>query len=99
MYLLLIYRYGEDAASALKNPHWHCPVCRGICNCSFCRAKAGKRPTGVLTPIALKSGHKSVKEFLDSLGKCDILLFFNIFFRNLIYLKLLMTNLSMMSFN
>lgn len=60
-------RYGENAAAALKDPNWRCPVCRGICNCSFCRSKAGKRPTGILTPIAQRTGHKSVKDFLDSL--------------------------------
>ncbi|XP_023026131.1 uncharacterized protein [Leptinotarsa decemlineata] len=65
-------RYGEDAAEALRDPDWTCPVCRGICNCSFCRAKEGKRPTGILTPLAHQAGHKSVKEFLDSLkGKGD----------------------------
>lgn len=46
---------------------WKCPVCRGICNCSFCRQKAGKRPTGILAPLAQQSGHKSVKDFLESL--------------------------------
>ncbi|KAJ8933011.1 hypothetical protein NQ314_014249 [Rhamnusium bicolor] len=60
-------RYGEDAAVALRDPNWHCPVCRGICNCSFCRAKVGKRPTGILTPLAHQAGHKSVKDFLESL--------------------------------
>lgn len=30
-------RYGEDAREALLNPTWACPICRGICNCSFCR--------------------------------------------------------------
>ncbi|KAJ8983897.1 hypothetical protein NQ317_000933 [Molorchus minor] len=39
----------------------------GICNCSFCRTKAGKRPTGILAPHAFQAGHKSVKDFLDSL--------------------------------
>lgn len=52
---------------ALKDPMWKCPVCRNICNCSFCRHKAGKRPTGILAPIAQQAGHKSVKDFLDSL--------------------------------
>ncbi|XP_057655988.1 cell division cycle-associated protein 7-like [Diorhabda carinulata] len=60
-------RYGENAAIALRDPNWRCPVCRQICNCSFCRSKAGKRPTGILAPIAQRTGHKSVKDFLDSL--------------------------------
>ncbi|KAG5868539.1 hypothetical protein JTB14_009243 [Gonioctena quinquepunctata] len=60
-------RYGESAADALKDPNWTCPVCRGICNCSFCRAKEGKRPTGILTPLAHQTGHKSVRDLLDSL--------------------------------
>ncbi|CAH1992449.1 unnamed protein product [Acanthoscelides obtectus] len=67
-------RYGEDAAQALLDPNWHCPVCRGICNCSFCRAREGKRPTGILAPLAQKHGHKSVKDFLVSLkGEGDYL--------------------------
>nr|XP_023011528.1 cell division cycle-associated 7-like protein [Leptinotarsa decemlineata] len=65
-------RYGEDAIEALKNPNWTCPVCRGICNCSLCRRKEGKRPTGILTPLAHHAGYNSVKAFLDSLkGKGD----------------------------
>ncbi|CAG9859504.1 unnamed protein product [Phyllotreta striolata] len=64
----LLNRYGEDAAAALKDPDWECPVCRGVCNCSFCRARDGKRPTGILVPLAHKAGHKSVKDFLDSLN-------------------------------
>lgn len=71
---------------ALKDPNWHCPVCRGICNCSFCRAKEGKRPTGILAPIALKYGHKSVKHFLDSLnGEGKI--FYNLLLFNFITMK------------
>ncbi|KAL8092425.1 uncharacterized protein LOC141693316 [Apium graveolens] len=27
---------------------WNCPKCRGICNCSCCRKRQGKKPTGVL---------------------------------------------------
>ncbi|VEN34026.1 unnamed protein product, partial [Callosobruchus maculatus] len=61
-------RYGEDVAEALLDPNWRCPVCRGICNCSLCRELKGKRPTGVLMPLALKNGYSSVREFLMSLG-------------------------------
>lgn len=74
--MILFYRYGEDAVKALKDPNWHCPVCRGICNCSFCRAREGKRPTGILAPLAQKEGHKSVKDFLDSLkGEGEVIYF------------------------
>lgn len=69
----LINRYGEDAAVALRDPNWKCPPCRGICNCSICRTREGKRPTGILAPLAFKYGHNSVKDFLQSLnGKGDI---------------------------
>lgn len=60
-------RYGEDAAEALLNPEWICPVCRGKCNCSICRTNQGKRPTGVLAPLAQRSGYESVDHFLDTL--------------------------------
>ncbi|GLH05408.1 Cell division cycle-associated 7-like protein [Gryllus bimaculatus] len=57
-------RYGEQVADALKNPDWECPVCRGICNCSFCRARAGKIPTGILYPEARQQGYNCVAEYL-----------------------------------
>ncbi|XP_044748178.1 cell division cycle-associated 7-like protein [Coccinella septempunctata] len=60
-------RYGVDIADALLDPYWSCFVCQGICNCSFCRSRQGKRPTGILAPIAKREGHDSVKEFLDEL--------------------------------
>ncbi|XP_049824761.1 cell division cycle-associated protein 7-like [Aethina tumida] len=61
-------RYGEDAAVALLDPNWTCFVCRGICNCSFCRRKEGKVPTGILVPIAQRNGHSNVDSFLKSLS-------------------------------
>lgn len=61
-------RYGEDAIKALKDPNWICPPCRGICNCSICRTREGKRPTGILAPLAFRHGHNSVKDFLQSLN-------------------------------
>lgn len=65
-------RYGEDAHQVLLNPSWKCPPCRGLCNCSICRTREGKRPTGILAPLAFQYGHKSVKDFLLSLnGKYD----------------------------
>ncbi|XP_060520288.1 cell division cycle-associated protein 7-like isoform X2 [Cylas formicarius] len=60
-------RYGEDAAVALKDPNWHCFVCRKICNCSICRNRQGKRPTGILVPLCKQQGFNSVKDFLISL--------------------------------
>lgn len=41
-------RYGEHVLEAIENPKWICPVCRGICSCSFCRAAKGWPPTGRL---------------------------------------------------
>ncbi|XP_018320920.1 cell division cycle-associated protein 7 [Agrilus planipennis] len=61
-------RYGEDAATVLLDPNWQCPGCRDRCNCSFCRKRKGKRPTGILAPIAQRQGYRSVDEFLQSLN-------------------------------
>ncbi|MQL92126.1 hypothetical protein Taro_024746, partial [Colocasia esculenta] len=60
----LYMRYGENVLEANKNPEWICPVCRGICNCSICRAKKGLRPTGSLYKKACKLGFKSVAHYL-----------------------------------
>ena len=57
-------RYGECAKAAIMNPTWTCPPCRGICNCSFCMKKKGKRATGILIHIAKKSGFEDVKSYL-----------------------------------
>ncbi|XP_077979150.1 cell division cycle-associated 7-like protein [Glandiceps talaboti] len=59
-------RYGEDAKEALKDPNWVCPPCRGVCNCSFCRKKAGRHATGILIHLARQSGYDNVKTYLDS---------------------------------
>lgn len=64
----LMNRYGEDASVALLDPNWWCPLCRGICNCSLCRSREGKRPTGILAPMAFSQGYASVHHFLKSLG-------------------------------
>ncbi|XP_040364592.1 cell division cycle-associated protein 7 isoform X2 [Rosa chinensis] len=32
-------RYGENVIKANQNPHWVCPVCRDICNCSLCLSR------------------------------------------------------------
>lgn len=58
-------RYGEDAREALQNPEWICPSCRGICNCSLCRKRAGKPCTGILIHCARESGYDSVSSFLQ----------------------------------
>ena len=57
-------RYGEDAKKAIMNANWVCPPCRGICNCSLCRRRNGKRATGCLIKIARERGYDSVKSFL-----------------------------------
>lgn len=60
-------RYAESVALALKDAKWACPGCRDECNCSFCRANAGKPPTGILAPLARENGYESVKHFLQEL--------------------------------
>nr|XP_057910898.1 cell division cycle-associated protein 7-like [Doryrhamphus excisus] len=60
-------RYGEDTRKALLDPDWHCPPCRGICNCSFCRQREGRCPTGILFPLAQYHGFSDVHSYLSSL--------------------------------
>jgi len=60
-------RYGQDVRQALKDPNWSCPPCLGKCNCSICRTRQGKCPTGSLTGLALHKGHNSVMHYLDAL--------------------------------
>ncbi|KAJ7322396.1 hypothetical protein JRQ81_018683, partial [Phrynocephalus forsythii] len=62
-------RYGEDVKSALLDPDWICPPCRGICNCSYCRKRDGRCATGMLIHLAKFYGHDNVKEYLESLQK------------------------------
>lgn len=45
---------------------WACPPCRGYCNCSICRRKHGRSPTGQLSQIAQAGGYKSVKHLLET---------------------------------
>uniref|UniRef100_A0A2S2QEA0 Cell division cycle-associated 7-like protein n=1 Tax=Sipha flava TaxID=143950 RepID=A0A2S2QEA0_9HEMI len=60
-------RYGENVAEVLLNEKWACPPCRGYCNCSICRRKNGRNPTGQLAPIASAQGYKSVRHLLNNL--------------------------------
>ncbi|XP_036387669.1 cell division cycle-associated protein 7-like [Megalops cyprinoides] len=60
-------RYGEDVRKALLDPNWQCPPCRGICNCSFCRQRDGRCPTGILFPLAQYHGFSDVHSYLISL--------------------------------
>ncbi|XP_010792827.1 cell division cycle-associated protein 7a [Notothenia coriiceps] len=62
-------RYGEEVQDALLNPEWECPPCRGICNCSFCRARVGRCATGVLVYLAKYHGYDNVHAYLKSLRK------------------------------
>ncbi|XP_062954691.1 cell division cycle-associated 7-like protein isoform X2 [Cynocephalus volans] len=62
-------RYGEDVRSALLDPDWVCPPCRGICNCSYCRRRDGRCATGILIHLAKFYGYDNVKEYLESLQK------------------------------
>ncbi|KAJ7345634.1 hypothetical protein JRQ81_001584 [Phrynocephalus forsythii] len=60
-------RYGEEVRTALLDPDWHCPPCRGICNCSFCRQREGRCATGVLVYLAKYYGYDNVHAYLNSL--------------------------------
>ncbi|XP_067951686.1 cell division cycle-associated protein 7-like [Watersipora subatra] len=62
-------RYGEDARKVLRDSKWICPPCRGICNCSFCRRKAGRCATGILIHLARDNGYNDVASYLNSFGK------------------------------
>ncbi|KAB0403840.1 hypothetical protein E2I00_017786 [Balaenoptera physalus] len=57
-------RYGEEVRDALLDPNWHCPPCRGICNCSFCRQRDGRCATGVLVYLAKYHGFGNVHAYL-----------------------------------
>jgi len=60
----LYMRYGENVCEAIANENWMCPVCRHICNCSFCRLKRGWTPTGPLYKRIKSLGYKSVAHYL-----------------------------------
>ncbi|KAL6877571.1 hypothetical protein ACP4OV_012786 [Aristida adscensionis] len=61
----LLNRYGEKAEEQANKENWVCPKCRGFCNCSFCRKKNGKEPTGIMAHIAKASGCNSVHHLLQ----------------------------------
>ncbi|RZF40703.1 hypothetical protein LSTR_LSTR007994 [Laodelphax striatellus] len=58
-------RYGEDVAEVLKDPNWSCPPCRGDCNCSICRTRLGKMPTGIMVPFIREKGYAHLREYLN----------------------------------
>ncbi|CAI0451129.1 unnamed protein product [Linum tenue] len=60
----LLNRYGEVAENVSQMENWHCPKCRGICNCSYCMKKKGHQPTGILAHTAKQNGFASVSELL-----------------------------------
>ncbi|XP_027020191.1 cell division cycle-associated protein 7a [Tachysurus fulvidraco] len=62
-------RYGEEVHDALLDSDWRCPPCRGICNCSFCRAREGRCATGVLVYLAKYHGYDNAHAYLNSLRK------------------------------
>ena len=64
----LLNRYGEKVEEVLLDPNWHCPVCREVCNCSICRSRDGKCPTGVLINLARYHGFSNVKAYLESIA-------------------------------
>uniref|UniRef100_A0A4W4F741 Zinc-finger domain-containing protein n=1 Tax=Electrophorus electricus TaxID=8005 RepID=A0A4W4F741_ELEEL len=57
-------RYGEDVRTALLDPSWQCPPCRGICNCSYCRQRHGCCATGILFPLVQHRGFSDVHSYL-----------------------------------
>lgn len=73
----LLNRYGEKAEEVAELSDWHCPKCRGICNCSQCMKKRGQQPTGILVHTAKATGFTSVSEMLfrkapENIGHDDI---------------------------
>lgn len=52
-------------ACGFTHQEWRCPPCRGICNCSFCRARDGRCATGVLVYLAKYHGYDNVHAYLN----------------------------------
>ncbi|PRP86482.1 cob(I)yrinic acid a,c-diamide adenosyltransferase, mitochondrial-like [Planoprotostelium fungivorum] len=65
----LLNRYGERLEEVNARDDWACPFCRGLCNCSFCRQKNGKAPTGQLATFVRSLGFNSVSEYLQKKDK------------------------------
>ncbi|XP_026204259.1 cell division cycle-associated protein 7-like isoform X3 [Anabas testudineus] len=78
-------RYGEDVKEALLNPEWKCPPCRGICNCSFCRQREGRCPTGILFPLAQYHGFSDVHSYLSRWLLHHVILFHKFWFLHYCY--------------
>ncbi|XP_020233910.1 uncharacterized protein LOC109814009 [Cajanus cajan] len=76
----LLNWYGENDEEVGQLGDWICIKCRNLCNCSVCRKKAGKKPTGQLIYKARELGFKCVSELLtvmpseafDSNGDIDV---------------------------
>ncbi|WVZ83264.1 hypothetical protein U9M48_030430 [Paspalum notatum var. saurae] len=61
----LLNRYGkEEEVAPIES--WICPKCRGICNCSVCRRKKEKCPTGKLKNAAKVAGCASAHDHLQN---------------------------------
>ena len=52
-------RYGENILEVEAAGAWVCPPCRGLCNCSFHRIRAGWAPTGTLYRRAIAEGARN----------------------------------------
>lgn len=59
-----------SSSSFLFYQEWLCPPCRGICNCSFCRARDGRCATGVLVYLAKFHGYDNVHAYLKKWAWC-----------------------------
>uniref|UniRef100_A0A7N0TZL0 Zinc-finger domain-containing protein n=1 Tax=Kalanchoe fedtschenkoi TaxID=63787 RepID=A0A7N0TZL0_KALFE len=71
----LMNRYAENADETVALGEWHCPKCRGICNCSVCSRKNGGngKVTEVFGRIVVDSSSQSdeIPRFLIDLN-CDL---------------------------
>jgi hypothetical protein len=57
-------RYGQDFDKIRAHGTWKCPMCRGVCNCSFCRMHQNKDPTGILKHRVTREGFLSAHHYL-----------------------------------
>ena len=63
-----VWAVGMHADLVVSSQEWLCPPCRGICNCSFCRAREGRCATGVLVYLAKYHGYDNVHSYLKRWG-------------------------------